>query len=90
MVFKVPPRKKMAALGKALAAMPSVIDAVGAYKMSAETKRRAEDRRRKVGAVLGGGSPPLPPALFPPNPLWRGVRTHTQIDLHSYLNKRRV
>eukprot|EP00873_Tetraselmis_striata_P023663 jgi/Tetstr1/443927/TSEL_031879.t1 len=48
MVFKVPPRKKMAALGKALAAMPSVIDAVGAYKMSAETKRRAEDRRRKA------------------------------------------
>eukprot|EP00193_Tetraselmis_chui_P013432 CAMPEP_0177787980 /NCGR_PEP_ID=MMETSP0491_2-20121128/21835_1 /TAXON_ID=63592 /ORGANISM="Tetraselmis chuii, Strain PLY429" /LENGTH=457 /DNA_ID=CAMNT_0019309473 /DNA_START=276 /DNA_END=1649 /DNA_ORIENTATION=- len=41
-VYKLPPPKNLPALAKALSSLPAIIDAVGSYKMSAETKRRAE------------------------------------------------
>jgi len=47
-VFRLPPPGSISELGPALAAIPSVIDAVGSYKMSAEARKRAEERRRKV------------------------------------------
>jgi hypothetical protein len=47
-VYKLPPPKNLPALAKALSSLPAIIDAVGSYKMSAETKRRAEERRRRA------------------------------------------
>mmetsp|Transcript_12122 Transcript_12122/g.34110 ORF Transcript_12122/g.34110 Transcript_12122/m.34110 type:complete len:451 (+) Transcript_12122:188-1540(+) len=47
-VFKIPSSDKLAEMEAAISAIPSLIDAVGSYKMSADQKKRAEDRRRKV------------------------------------------
>lgn len=63
-VFKLPARGNMGELTTALAAVPSLIDAVGSYKMSADAKKRAEERRRKVCARGGAAMLILPFALL--------------------------
>ena len=49
--FALPPRDRMAELGKLMSAAMHFVDAVGTYKLKPEQRARAEKLRKDVAAV---------------------------------------